>query len=92
MSDRDDRPLVLPAARGAEPTRDEPAPLVPEAVADLVRPVVPPDVVDALVAGLVDAVLAELDPIPGGIAGQSPAPPSGPEVASEPAAPRPRRP
>jgi len=52
---------ILPAARGVEPTHDEPAPLDPEFLADLVRPAVPPALVDALVEGLVDAVLADLE-------------------------------
>ena len=55
---------VLPLARGVEPTCDDPAPLDPELLADIVRPPIPPGLVDALVAGLLDAVLADLEQRP----------------------------
>jgi hypothetical protein len=54
--------IVRPGqVKGQLPTLDVPAPLSPDFLADLVRPPVPPALVDALVEGLVDAVLAEME-------------------------------
>lgn len=46
---------------GQHPTRDVPAPLPPDFLADLARPPVAPSVRDVLVTATVAAVLAEME-------------------------------